>query len=218
MALSDTTAQNYELRDPDVRLMLQVRDDNAAAFEELVLRYQGRLITVLEQLVHRRDVAEDLAQEVFLRVFRARKTYEPGAKFSTWLFTIANNVASNALRSLARRREVSLAPRRADDSHAMPLEQLALAASGLMPARQLDKQERAEIVRQAIQGLSQRQKMALLLSKFEGMSYSDIGQAMDLTTQAVKSLLSRARGNLRAALAPYIKEGLPPEHRSDESS
>ena len=100
MALSDTTAPNYELRDPDVRLMLQVRDDNAAAFEELVLRYQGRLMTVLEQLVQKRDVAEDLAQEVFMRVFRARKTYQPGAKFSTWLFTIANNVASNALRSL----------------------------------------------------------------------------------------------------------------------
>ncbi len=121
MALSDTTAQNYELRDPDVRLMLQVRDDNAAAFEELVLRYQGRLITVLEQLVHQRDVAEDLAQEVFLRVFRARKTYEPGAKFSTWLFTIANNVASNALRSLARRREVTrrAAPERGLASHAV---------------------------------------------------------------------------------------------------
>jgi RNA polymerase sigma-70 factor (ECF subfamily) len=211
LALSDTTAQNYELRDPDVRLMLQVRDDNAAAFEELVLRYQGRLITVLDQLVHRRDVAEDLAQEVFLRVFRARKTYAPGAKFSTWLFTIANNVASNALRSLARRREVSVTPRHNDDSQATPLDQMALAASGLMPARQLDNRERAEVVRQAIQGLSDRQKMALMLSKFEGMSYADIGQAMDLTTQAVKSLLSRARGNLRLALEPYIKDGVLPD-------
>jgi RNA polymerase sigma-70 factor (ECF subfamily) len=218
LALSDTTTQNYELRDPDVRLMLQVREDNAAAFEELVLRYQGRLITVLEQLVHQRDVAEDLAQEVFLRVFRARKTYEPGAKFSTWLFTIANNVASNALRSLARRREVTLAPHRNADSQATPLEQLALAASGLMPARQLDNRERAEIVREAIRALSERQKMALLLSKFEGMSYSDIGQAMDLTTQAVKSLLSRARCNLRAALEPYMKEGVLPEYGHDESS
>ena len=136
MALSDTTAQNYELRDPDVRLMLQVRDDNAAAFEELVLRYQGRLITVLEQLVHKRDVAEDLAQEVFLRVFRAGKTYEPGAKFSTWLFTIANNVASNALRSLARRREVHCAPHRERGLAGHAAGQLALAASGLMPARQ----------------------------------------------------------------------------------
>ena len=98
LALSETTAQNYELRDPDVRLMLQVRDDNAAAFEELVLRYQGRLVTVLEQLVHQRDVAEDLAQEVFLRVFRARKTYTPGAKFSTWLFTIAYRLCLNHIR------------------------------------------------------------------------------------------------------------------------
>ena len=216
MALSDTTAQNYELRDPDVRLMLQVRDDNAAAFEELVLRYQGRLITVLEQLVHQRDVAEDLAQEVFLRVFRARKTYQPGAKFSTWLFTIANNVASNALRSLARRREVHLAPQRNADSQATPLDQLALAASGLMPTRQLDNRERADIVRQAIHALSERQKMALMLSKFEGMSYADIGQAMDLSTQAVKSLLSRARCNLRVALEPYMKEGVLPEYHPDE--
>jgi RNA polymerase sigma-70 factor (ECF subfamily) len=216
LALSDTTAQNYELRDPDVRLMLQVRDDNAAAFEELVLRYQGRLITVLDQLVHRRDVAEDLAQEVFLRVFRARKTYEPGAKFSTWLFTIANNVASNALRSLARRREVHLTPPRDADSQATPLDQLALAASGLMPTRQLDNRERAEIVRRAIHALSERQKMALMLSKFEGMSYADIGQAMDLSTQAVKSLLSRARCNLRTALEPYMKDGVLPEYHPDE--
>ena len=115
MAISDSTSQNYELRDPDVRLMLQVRDDNAAAFEELVVRYQGRLITVLEQLVHKRDVAEDLAQEVFLRVFRAGKSYQPGAKFSTWLFTIANNVASNALRSLSRRREVSVPAQRNEE-------------------------------------------------------------------------------------------------------
>ena len=77
--------------------MLEVRDDKAAAFEELMLRYQNRLVTVLEHLVGRRDLAEDLAQDVFLRVYRARKRYVPGAKFSTWLFTIANNVASNAL-------------------------------------------------------------------------------------------------------------------------
>jgi len=134
------------------------------------------------------------------------------------LFTIANNAASNALRSLARRREVSVAPRRPDDSQAVPLDQMAVAASGLMPARQLDKRERADIVRQAIAGLSPRQKMALLLSKFEGMSYADIGQSMDLTTQAVKSLLSRARGNLRMALEPYIKDGTLPELDSEEAS
>ncbi len=82
--------------------MLEVRDDNAAAFEELMLRYQNRLVTVLEHLVGRRELAEDLAQDVFFRVYQARKRYVPGAKFSTWLFTIANNVASNALRSQSR--------------------------------------------------------------------------------------------------------------------
>jgi len=210
LALSDTMIPNYELRDPDVRLMLDVRDGDAAAFEELVLRYQGRLMTVLEQLVQKRDVAEDLAQEVFLRVFRARKTYQPGAKFSTWLFTIANNVASNALRSLARRREVNLSPRNDREMSSDPLDQLALDASGLMPTRQVDRAERAAVVRQAIQSLGERQRLALLLSKFEGMSYAEIGETMELSAQAVKSLLSRARANLRVTLEPYMKEGAFP--------
>ena len=103
MATSESAAQRYATLDPDVRLMLRVRDDDAAAFEELMLRYQNRLVTVLEHLMGERTQAEDLAQDVFLRVYRSRKTYVAGSKFSTWLFTIANNVASNALRSLARR-------------------------------------------------------------------------------------------------------------------
>ena len=79
-------SQKFELLDPDVRLMLQVRDGHAGAFEKLVERYQVRLIGVMEHLVPARDQAEDLAQEVFLRVYRARKSYVPTAKFSTWLF------------------------------------------------------------------------------------------------------------------------------------
>lgn len=210
LAVTDSSAEKavrYELLDPDVRLMLQVRDDNAAAFEELVMRYQHRLIAVLEHLVRGRQVAEDLAQDVFLRVYRARKSYVPGAKFSTWLFTIANNVASNALRGLARRKEVNLATERSGQSSVQSLENMAKASSGLMPARQLDNAETSEIVRLAIECLNERQRMALLLSKFEGMSYEDIAQTMKLSTQAVKSLLSRARVNLRNALAPYMETG-----------
>ena len=203
---------NYELHDPDVRLMLQVRDGDAAAFEELVLRYQNRLLTVLEHLVGNRELAEDLAQEVFLRVFRARKRYEPGAKFSTWLFTIANNVASNAQRSRSRRKEVGVSQgSNGSDSSPMQLDQLAKAASGLMPARQLDKVEQAEIVRQAVDALSERQRMAMLLSKFEGMCYQDIADTMGLSVQAIKSLLSRARVNLKEILTPYIEQGTLPE-------
>lgn len=210
MAVSESSLRNYELFDPDVRLMLRVRDDDASAFEELVLRYQSRLVSILHHLVQRGGQAEDLAQEVFLRVYRARKHYRPDAKFSTWLFTIANNVASNANRSLARRREVHVSAPAGDGSAAAPLEQLALAASGTMPARRLDKAERAEVVRQAVGALNDRQRMALLLSKFEGLSYAEIAEAMGLSVQATKSLLSRARDNLRQILEPYIEDGSRP--------
>ena len=108
MALTQSHPNHYELHDPDVRLMLQVKGGDAAAFTELVMRYQNRLLTVLEHLVGNREQAEDLTQDVFLRVFRARERYTSEAKFSTWLFTIANNVASNALRSRSRRREVGV--------------------------------------------------------------------------------------------------------------
>jgi RNA polymerase sigma-70 factor (ECF subfamily) len=208
VAVSESSLHNYELLDPDVRLMLQVRDDNATAFEELVLRYQNRLISILQHLVAGREQAEDLAQEVFLRVFRARKRYRPDAKFATWLFTIANNVASNANRSFARRREVSASSSPDDDGGGHPpLDQMAVAASGTMPARRFDKAERAEMVRQAMGTLNERQRMALLLSKFEGMSYAEIGETMGLSIQATKSLLSRARENLRIILEPYVQEG-----------
>ena len=163
MSVSQSQPMRYELHDPDVRLMLQVRDGNAAAFEELVLRYQGRLLTVLTHLVGNRELAEDLVQEVFLRVFRARERYEPGAKFSTWLFTIANHVASNAHRSRSRRKEVAMPNRAGRDSAPMQLDQIAKAASSLMPARQIDKAETAEMVRVAIESLGERQRMALLL-------------------------------------------------------
>jgi RNA polymerase sigma-70 factor (ECF subfamily) len=213
LALTQSQPINYELHDPDVRLMLQVRDGhNAAAFEELVTRYQNRLLTILEHLVGNREQAEDLAQEVFLRVFRARERYEPGAKFSTWLFTIANNVASNALRSRSRRREVGV-PEGGNgaDSAPLQLDQLAKAASSFMPTRQLDKAEQADMVRQAVAALNERQRMALLLAKFEGMSYQDIAETMGLSVQAIKSLLSRARVNLKEILTPYVEQGTPPD-------
>ena len=210
MAVSESTSRRYVLGDPDVRLMLQVRDGSAAAFEQLVARYQQRLVTVLEHLVGSRDQAEDLAQEVFLRVFRARKSYVVQAKFSTWIFTIANNVASNALRSRARRREVTLRPQDSGPLGARPLDKILQASSGQMPARQLAKAEMRDVVRLAVAALGERQRMAVLLSKFEGMSYADIAETMQLTPQAIKSLLSRARGNLREVLEPYFRHGERP--------
>jgi RNA polymerase sigma-70 factor, ECF subfamily len=217
LALIQPPPTNYALHDPDVRLMLQVRDGDAAAFEELVRRYRDRLITILEHLVGHREQAEDLAQDVFVRVFKARERYAPEAKFSTWLFTIANNVASNALRSRSRRREVGVPEGNGADSAPLALDQLAKAASGFMPTRALDKAEQAEMVRSAVAALNERQRMALLLAKFEGMSYQDIAQTMGLSVQAIKSLLSRARVNLKEILTPYVERGIPPDESESAS-
>ncbi len=209
VALSESSVRRYAI-DPDVRLMLEVRDDSAAAFEELVTRYQGRLLTVLQHLVGNREQAEDLAQDVFLRVYRARKRYEPGAKFSTWLFTIANRAAINALRDRCRRPEINLRPSDSGPMGPRPLDTMLQASSGQMPARQLDKAEMRDIVRMSLEALGERQRMAVLLSKFEGMSYLEIADVMEISVPAVKSLLSRAREHLREVLQPYLDHGASP--------
>lgn len=209
MVVSESSARRYAL-DPDVRLMLEVREGSAAAFEELVARYQDRLVTVLEHVVGDRDQAEDLAQDVFLRMYRARKSYQPTAKFATWLFTIANNLALNAVRSRARRREHQVPLR---DSGPMAIAspgQGIVAGSGFMPAKRVDKAEMRQVVRRAMENLNERQRLAVLLNKFEGMSYIDIAQTLGLTAPAVKSLLARARSNLREMLEPYLMQGRVP--------
>lgn len=189
--------------------MLAVQNDDAAAFEELVLRYQGRLVSVLRHLVTDLDIAEDLAQEVFLRIYRARKNYKPTARFAPWLFTIANNVALNLLRTKKRRPEMQYAPAAGPDESGAnrTIGDLLEAASATIPTRALDKLEMKEMVRIAVEALGERQRMAVLLHKFEGMSYNEIAEVMDMTPQGVKSLLCRARMNLRDLLQPYLDKG-----------
>lgn len=205
----DSVPENYELVDPDVRLMMDVGQGSAEAFEQLVRRYQRRIVAFLCQFVAS-DLAEDLAQEVFMRVYRARESYKPGARFSTWLYTIAHNVASNANRKLSRRKEVQTYGQTGDSQPIWTMEALAQAPSGQMPARELDKVELSEIVAAAMQALNERQRMAVYLSKFEGMGYQEIADTMELTTKAVKSLLSRARANLRDIIKPYLDSGQMP--------
>lgn len=209
MALASSPTDGMSV-DEDAALMLRVRSGDAVAFEQLMRRYQTRVKTVLRHVVGHDHLAEDLTQDVFLRVYRARHRYEPRAKFSTWLFTITNNVASNALRSLSRRKEVQTAAPGGRESAALSIEELAKAASGMMPARRMDKAELGEIVRLAIETLGERQRMAVLLSKYEEMSYVDIAAAMELSPQAVKSLIARARANLKTVLAPYLESGAAP--------
>ena len=205
MALASGSSSQMALRDPDIRLMLRVRDaDDSAAFADLVELYNHRLVTVLQHLVGSTEEAEDLAQEAFLRVFRGRKRYHPKAKFSTWLFTIANNLALNVLRSRQRKPVVPLNLRDSGPLGPRPQEQL-VQDRGPQPQHQLAHQELSGVIRAALDTLNERQRVAVVLNKFEDMNYAEIAAVMGLTTKAVKSLLSRARDNLRIALKDYVQ-------------
>jgi RNA polymerase sigma-70 factor (ECF subfamily) len=203
------TSQTFAIRDPDVRLMLRVRGDDPAAFKELVEKYQHRLIGILAHLCGSADEAEDLAQEVFLRVYRARAEYHPQAKFSTWFFTIANNLALNALRRKKRKPIIQLEPAPNQSGHlqARPEEALVKAVA-TEPDRRMRHQELAEVVQLALSQLNERQRLAVVLNKFEDMSYEEIGAILAISAKAVKSLLSRARTQLRDILRPYVETEL----------
>ena len=195
--------QNQYHSDPDVQLMLKVSTGDNAAFEQLVLRYQDRLVRFFFHLIHDPAVCEDLAQEAFLRVYRSRERYEPSARFSTWLFRIAHNLASNQKRGAARRREIPLGVHSSDDDFRLQ-EQVPADKSAMMPTRQFDSSEIRDVVRNAVEELTEGQRTAVILHKFEEMSYEEIGNIMGLGTVAVKSLLSRARSKLKESLERFL--------------
>ena len=192
--------------DLSTELMLRVRDGDVAAFAELVALWQDRLVTLFFHPTGDHALAEDLAQETFLRVYRARDRYQPTAKFTTWVHTIANNLASDLRQRAYRRLERGVPHAVSASSSAIGLDQLAIAASGLLPARVADRAELQQVVQQALATLNERQRMAVLLAKFEHCSHEEIAAAMGLSVPAVKSLLFRARDQLRAALAGYLED------------
>jgi RNA polymerase sigma-70 factor (ECF subfamily) len=186
-------------KDPDVVLMLRVQRDDAAAFAELVERYRVRVFGhFLRRLADRQD-AEDLTQEVFLRLYRHRKRYKPQARFATWLFHITHNLACNAIRSRQKRRLVRLDPDCGSDEHDAPK---AFGRRGeFSPARSMEQAELAGIVRAAVSGLAQRQRTAVELHQFHDHTYAEVAAELDMSAKAAKSLLYRARGQLRETLA-----------------
>ncbi|MFM8735494.1 MAG: RNA polymerase sigma factor [Pirellulales bacterium] len=206
---TDSTVLPRAAGDPSTELMLRVREGDADAFGELVVLWRDRLVTLFLNHTGDHATAEDLAQEVFLRVYRARASYQPTAKFTTWIHTIANNVASDLKQRAYRRRERGVPVATSASATSLGLDQLAVAASGLLPARIADRTELQGVVQDAIATLNDRQRMAVLLAKFEQCSYEEIAEAMGLTVPAVKSLLFRARDQLRAALEPYLRGERP---------
>jgi RNA polymerase sigma-70 factor (ECF subfamily) len=208
MATDSTVTPHSLVGDPSTELMLRVRDGDSEAFAELVVMWRDRLVTLFLHHTGDHATAEDLAQEVFLRVYRSRATYQPTAKFTTWVHTIANNVSRDLRQRAYRRLERGVPATASASSSSLGLDQLAVAASGLLPARLADRTELQAVVQDAIAGLGERQRMAVLLAKFEQCSYEEIAAAMQLSVPAVKSLLFRARDQLRTALKPYLQEGI----------
>jgi RNA polymerase sigma-70 factor (ECF subfamily) len=189
--------------DPDVELMLRVQADDSGAFAELVRRYWARVFAYFCRQLGDRQEAEDLTQEVFLRLYRHRKRYQPRAKFVTWLFHIVQNLVRNALRF--RRRHPHLRPGATDAPDAgRPVEYL-LRDRGESPSQPLERRELAWLVRSAVAELADRQRTAMELHQFHDRTYAEIAAAMDMSPKAAKSLLYRARNQLRAALTPLLE-------------
>ena len=183
------------LDDPEVALMLRVKRDEPGAFAELVAQHGPRIFGRFYRSFRDRQEAEDLTQDVLLRVYRSRKRYEPRAKFTTWLFHITQNVARNAFRN--RRRHVSpgLTMDRIEQ-HYMSQPQTDVAS----PSDALERSELARAVRAAVSGLAGRQRAALEMHQFQNRSYAEIAADLALTTKAIKSLLYRARLQLKGFL------------------
>jgi len=189
----------------DVQLMLDVKAGDDSSFDFLLVKYRSPLVNFLYRMVRDRATAEDLAQDVFLRVYRARKHYTPSAKFTTWLFRIATNVALNSVRDNRHQRmEVSLdAPVSAEDEDPMPRD---LPAREKRIDEQLLERDRVVFIQRAIGSLPEKQRAAVLLHKYEEMDYAEIAKILDCTEAALKSLLFRAYENLRGQLAPLVNQ------------
>jgi RNA polymerase sigma-70 factor (ECF subfamily) len=199
-ATSDT--RKY-LDDPEVMLMLRVQDGDDAAFAELVQRYRARVFGSFIKRLGDRQEAEDLTQEVFLRLYRSRHTYQPRARFATWLFHVSQNVARNALRSRRRRPALRL---EALTSPADPRAAEALLTDrGEGPSRPMERSELAVVVRAAVSALAGRQRAAVELHQFHDHTYAEVAAELDMTPKAAKSLLYRARNELREALGPFME-------------
>ncbi len=188
-------------QDPEVRLMLRVRDGDAAAFTELERIYRTRVLGWFCRRLGDRNEAEDLTQEVFLRLYRARGSYEPRALFATWVFHITQNVARNALRSRRRHPSVRLEAAASEPGMAETL----LPDRSESPSRPLERDELAGVVRAAVAGLAGRQRAAVELHQFEDRTYTEVAAELDMTPKAAKSLLYRARNQLRVVLATFVQ-------------
>jgi RNA polymerase sigma-70 factor (ECF subfamily) len=189
--------------DEDVKLMLRFKQGDNSSFEALLDKYHNPIINFIYRFIGDKAESEDLAQEVFLRVYRSVKTYVPKAKFSTWIYIIANNLALNELRRRELHKTSSLdevisyeegdLPRQVSDQRPIAL-------------RELEKQDLIDAVRRAINSLPDNQKVAVILKKYQDFSYEEIAKVIGCSVSAVKSLLNRSKEALKEKLINYVEK------------
>jgi len=186
----------------DAEVMLRVKAGDQGAFDYLVQKYRRSMVSFMYRMAHNSAIAEDLAQEVFLRVYRSRQNYEASAKFTTWLYRIATNLAANHARDTRHERPenmISLDEPDEDTGLAVDVPDGSLSAE-----ESLVRRERLTAIRRRVQALPERQRMAVLMHKYQQMDYKQIAQALKLSESATKSLLFRAYETLREQLKEFV--------------
>jgi len=195
-------------RDEGVQLMLAYQAGDEGAFDRLVEQYSGQVYALLTRFLGSRPGREDLVQEVFLRVIRARDRYQPTARFSTWLYRIVFNMAVNETQRSSNRGALSLDQPLGADGEGGTIEIHDSRVE--LPSASLERDDVVRAVRQAIAALPDQQRAALILAKYHDTPYAEIAEILGSSEKAIKSLIHRARETLRQTLAPLLQQGGTP--------
>lgn len=186
----------------DADVMLRVKAGDQAAFDYLVQKYRRAMISFMYRMAHNSAAAEDLAQEVFLRVYRSRDTYAASAKFTTWLYRIATNLAVNYARDTRHEKpENTVSLDQPDEETGLTMD---VADNSLTVEQNILRRERMAAIRKHVQELPERQRMAVVMHKYQGMDYRQIAEVLHLSESATKSLLFRAYETLRDKLKDFV--------------
>jgi RNA polymerase sigma-70 factor, ECF subfamily len=186
----------------DADIMLRVKAGDDSAFDYLVQKYRRQIINFMYRMAHNSAAAEDLAQEVFLRVYRSRANYEPSAKFTTWLYRIATNLGVNYARDTRHERPENVVNLDEADTETGQAPDLADKTPNV--EEEILRRERLAAIKAKVEALPERQKMAVLMHKYQQMDYRQIAEVLKLSESATKSLLFRAYETLRTELKEFV--------------